>query len=115
VSLVLKNELEKWIDDPDAIDDLAVLEIFSEKDAAAGLFGAMNNQGVPIGNDAETMKINGGEDVRYRGLYNVEASVDLNLLASQSSVDAEISSGVYEEFLQDLHRHNTSFPLLMLQ
>ena len=52
------TRLEEWVDNPNVIDDLAVLHVFGKYLLTAGLSRAMHDQRIPVREIAKPMEIN---------------------------------------------------------
>ena len=91
--------LQKRIDDPHAIDDLAVLHIFGEDYATTRLPGTMKHQSIPVGDPVQPMEVDCRENIRRDWLNNVKPAIGLDLLPSQSRIETELPRGVHKIFL----------------
>jgi hypothetical protein len=72
--------LYERIDNPHAVDDLLVLQIFGEHNAAARLLGHLQYQRIPIRKAVKAVQINGRENVADGGLGNVKLGEYLDSL-----------------------------------
>lgn len=76
-----RGALEEWVDDSDAVNDLAVLHIFSEQDLATGLAGCTDDNGIPIRESMIPMKIDGGEYIGHEGGDHIKLREKLDFAA----------------------------------
>jgi hypothetical protein len=61
------------------------------------------------------VEIDCGQNIRDHRLNHVEARIGLNLLASQSGIQAELPRGVHEIFLKNLQGNHARALRSMLQ
>src|SRR5208337_5567711 len=99
--------LEEWIDDLYAVEFLAELHIFRQQDAAAGLPGHAEDEGIPIREAVQAMDVDGCEDVADRRLGDVEARIYLDFLSGKHRVKAEFPRSVHEVLLEHLEGNDT--------
>ena len=109
------SDSKKWIDDSDAVDRLAVLHVFGQKLAAAGLLCRVNNERIPKRKTVETMQVDGRQDVLGGRLNDMETREHINLMACQPRIEAQFSRRIYEVLLQHLQRNYSALLPLMVQ
>ena len=77
---VAPDALQEWIDDLDAVDNAPVLHIFREQNAAAGFFGTVKYERIPIGKPVQSMEVDCRKNIR--GDWFIEMRIGINLLPS---------------------------------
>src|SRR5580692_4080962 len=106
ITLLILPQSEKRIDDFDAVDDLAVLHVFCEQNAASSLFGGLKDQRIPKRDTVDTMKIDSAEHAIYFGFDYVELCVHRYLTLCQSDVQGEYFRNRSVVLLQNLYRYH---------
>src|SRR5690242_8217282 len=100
---------------PDSIDNSAVLHVFGQQNPAAGLFGAEENQTVPVRSSVQTLKVDGREDIGHLGLNDIESGMKLNLITCDVRIDSELSGCIDKELLKHLEGDHSGSLASMLQ
>jgi len=103
-----KEGSNKWVADPDTVDDLAVLEILGEQPCTSRRGGALDDQGVPEGEVVETVEVDRPEDEVEAYLDEIHLRHQGNLSAGNLRVDAELARGDHEELLEHLGGDNAA-------
>jgi hypothetical protein len=93
------SALDKRINDPDPVDDLAVLHIFGEHLLATGAPGRMDHQRIPIREFVEAVQIDRGQNVTELWLDHVKGCKKFDFAASVDGADPVLSRDGDKVFL----------------
>jgi hypothetical protein len=99
--------------DTDAIDNLAMAQVFGQYCLATGFPCAVDNEGIPIRNLVKAVQVNSRENVAQHRFDQVEPGEDLYFSTCDGRIQTQFPRGDPKVFLKDLERNDSAaiFPV----
>lgn len=96
------------VHDLNAINLLAVLEIFGQQYATASLFCRSQNQGIPKGKSVQPVKVDGGKNVSQFWRGDIKLRQNFDLAPCDVGIDTQLSCNVEKVLLKHLQGNNAT-------